>query len=765
MRAYFAILKDSYREAAASMVLWVALGGIALLLLILAPVGIGSASNTKLRFQELVDPEKFVKAIYDGRDKSNSPEGHFWSLLRTDQQEIFKQLAEDKNVQNARGSDADGARFIVVMTINPLLTRRDFYKAEAFERSGLDAELVAPEPVTAPAAEYAHRNLMRLEKAFSKYISIKDQSAMNLTYLGFVVWELPFLPEDKSTYVELGIRTVLYWFMGFVGVFASLLFTGALVPRMFEPGEISLLLSKPVHRCSVFVTKFIGGCTFTLICATFLVTGIWFLLGTRFGEWRHGLLWSIPLYVFLFSVYFSVSALAGAIWRNAIVSLAIVIVFWIGLSGLWLANLMLTATQVQARQFVEVSAQSEQIFAVDGSRTVHSWNTETGDWIAVSDENSDRNGGPAWFRQQTHVATASDGDHVFVFRQLVEPNGNPGSAMFLTGKATEQWELQLSATPPDVAFTLAVCKNGDAVFAGKRGIYRHVGQTEQERKFHQFTRGIFGASTKAYEELSGTDFITIESNAAVAFNPADESFVAFSEGKVWRIARTPDSKYVPGTPRELSVTQGKRSAILAVGGNLLILGVGQKIIVLDSQDLTTIAESAVSDGEILSQAEVAPDGSSATVLTMAGTTVVFDGKRRSFSTWTPKENGYASTIAYNHRSQLIVVDSHRSATIYDVTNQTTVGRLRGSVGVLRYLYDYGVSPVHSILPKPEEVDRAVAWLVSSEKSNSEDSGATAARDDSSQQETFDVRKAILSNLAFIVVMLGLGCLYIARSDF
>lgn len=33
MRAYFAILKDSYREAAASLVLWLAAGGILLLLL------------------------------------------------------------------------------------------------------------------------------------------------------------------------------------------------------------------------------------------------------------------------------------------------------------------------------------------------------------------------------------------------------------------------------------------------------------------------------------------------------------------------------------------------------------------------------------------------------------------------------------------------------------------------------------------------------------------------------------------------------------
>ena len=63
MRAYLAILKDSYREAAASLVLWLALGGILLLLLALLPIGLLTAANTALRHQELVDPEKFVQAL------------------------------------------------------------------------------------------------------------------------------------------------------------------------------------------------------------------------------------------------------------------------------------------------------------------------------------------------------------------------------------------------------------------------------------------------------------------------------------------------------------------------------------------------------------------------------------------------------------------------------------------------------------------------------------------------------------------------------
>ena len=49
MRAYFAILKDSFREAIASRVLLIALAGIVVVLLLLAPFGLSTDKSTSLK--------------------------------------------------------------------------------------------------------------------------------------------------------------------------------------------------------------------------------------------------------------------------------------------------------------------------------------------------------------------------------------------------------------------------------------------------------------------------------------------------------------------------------------------------------------------------------------------------------------------------------------------------------------------------------------------------------------------------------------------
>ena len=157
------------------------------------------------------------------------------------------------------------------------------------------------------------------------------------------------------------------------------------------------------------------------------------------------------------------------------------------------------------------------------------------------------------------------------------------------------------------------------------------------------------------------------------------------------------------------------------------------------------------------------------MLTHAGTVLIFDSNNRKFSSWTPPESGHASAIAFNEKSQLLVVDKHRSVGIYDVATQKSSEQLRGSVDLPCQIYDYVVSPLHKILPKPSDLDNAVQWIVTGEKSveinNDADQRGAMKANLEAERVTLDVWNAIFSNVAFIVVMLGMGCWYIARSDF
>ena len=117
--------------------------------------------------------------------------------------------------------------------------------------------------------------------------------------------------------------------VGMLGVFCGIIVTASIVPQTFEPGAVDLLLSKPVSRPMVFLTKFVGGCMFTAITAVYILGGLWGIVGWRYGLWHPAPLWSIPVFVFVFAVYYSVSAVAGLVWRNTIVAVVVTVVFWL----------------------------------------------------------------------------------------------------------------------------------------------------------------------------------------------------------------------------------------------------------------------------------------------------------------------------------------------------------------------------------------------------------------------------------------------------
>ena len=81
MRAYLAVLKDSFREAKASRVLWVAIVGIVLFLLALAPFGLQSNRITQLRRQDLVDVDRFLFDLSTERQTEDSSAAYVWSLM------------------------------------------------------------------------------------------------------------------------------------------------------------------------------------------------------------------------------------------------------------------------------------------------------------------------------------------------------------------------------------------------------------------------------------------------------------------------------------------------------------------------------------------------------------------------------------------------------------------------------------------------------------------------------------------------------------
>jgi ABC-type transport system involved in multi-copper enzyme maturation permease subunit len=110
-----------------------------------------------------------------------------------------------------------------------------------------------------------------------------------------------------------GIAAFLYTWGMFLAVFAS----AGLVPSVLEPGRIELLLSKPLSRTHILLGRFAGNVLVVFLNTTFLVLGVWTILGVKTGIWSPGFLIAIATTTFIFAVLLSVVVLIGVTLESA----------------------------------------------------------------------------------------------------------------------------------------------------------------------------------------------------------------------------------------------------------------------------------------------------------------------------------------------------------------------------------------------------------------------------------------------------------------
>ena len=113
-----------------------------------------------------------------------------------------------------------------------------------------------------------------------------------------------------------GIAGFLYTAGMFLAVFAS----AGLIPTIFEPGRIELLLSKPVERYHILLGRYIGNLLVVTINIFYLVISVWVIFGIKTGVWTATFLYSAVLTVFIFSVLLAVVVLVGALWESAVIA-------------------------------------------------------------------------------------------------------------------------------------------------------------------------------------------------------------------------------------------------------------------------------------------------------------------------------------------------------------------------------------------------------------------------------------------------------------
>ncbi len=119
--------------------------------------------------------------------------------------------------------------------------------------------------------------------------------------------------------VQLGVAFLLFPLAILMSVFA----TASLVPRMLERGTIDLLLSKPITRLALFLSRYAGGLLIASLNLLYLTLGLAAILAWKTGAWNGGFVLSGLLMSLYFACLLAFTVLAGVLSRSTTVSIMI----------------------------------------------------------------------------------------------------------------------------------------------------------------------------------------------------------------------------------------------------------------------------------------------------------------------------------------------------------------------------------------------------------------------------------------------------------
>ena len=384
MRPYLAIIIDSFRAAIASRVLYILLALITLLFLVVGPVHIAENLDWRVnQDQDIENSEAIVARLIErgesGKSKSTT---RVWSLLSKETQATVRELYENKDAAS-KGRSPEPDLSELVDELNEMIQSPSFYREEDWDRFSVvpEAEALLENGYENLSEKRLRRvNRLLIGKALPKLA--RPNSPVISAYYWFYhhpAWDLDLSQQQLGFYASAITTSLFDNFLLSIGLLVGIIVTANVMPQMFDPGTLNLLLSKPITRAGLYVTRFIGACTQIAICVAYLFTGTWLWLGLGLGVWDQAFLWSIPIYVLVFAIYYSVSAFVGLLYRSPILSVVATVVFWATCFAVGQSYTSFYALMQNQRLYDPLVTENGAI-AVNGFGEIVAWNASSKNW-------------------------------------------------------------------------------------------------------------------------------------------------------------------------------------------------------------------------------------------------------------------------------------------------------------------------------------------------------------------------------------------------
>ena len=566
MRPYLAVLSDSFYEAMHSRVLWILLGLILLLLLLLAPLTVTYPLTSQISNSDVRDLRQLAQALVAAEAASETDVRRvIWKKLDDELQKNLKKIAEVEDEENRNIGRELRVRSALASALNEIIND-DAVFTDA-QLSSLELPPEARRLADGPRYDEQQKRLHRLvmETCFPDQFESRTGRSTQIIYL---IWplgdQIPFGQQQVEQAIEFILAQFTNFFLGFIGVFVGILVTASIIPGTFESGSVNLLLSKPISRPLLYLTKVFGGCWFVLANCILLVVGVYVVSGVRLGVWNHRLPWCIPLFLFLFLIYYSVSALAGLIWRNTVVAIVLTILFWLLCTIVGETHETITALALNPKKLATVIPTRDQLLALTDTGRVQRWDKVASKWDEVFKEDVQRLG-PAFAQRIDLVGPIYDGRR----DQLLAIEQSFGAGKLFKATAEGEWKREAVGQAPAGCRHLALGNGGEVFAIGRRGLARLTGG-EPASGVKLFGFSVPGTGGRgAFEPLGPTGFkLTDQATACVHLSRP----VAYTvdKGELTRLVVAEDGKFAVDAQTEIGTDEDL--FLVCAAGELVLVG-------------------------------------------------------------------------------------------------------------------------------------------------------------------------------------------------
>ncbi len=801
-RPYWAIVKDSFRAALASRVLYILLALITLLLAALAPLHLREVLDWRIDLTEdISDPQALATKLVTRRERpvlariwERLPESLRAELeqLSTEEDEAAEAPPSGRSRSSRRPPNTERYQPLAE-ALNAVLDERDFYDADVWKGQFIEDEarqLIAAGVEQLSADQVRRLNRMLLSRALRPELLPADQTT---THTRYGPWRIEFLTAT-TTHQQLA-RELSSWisyifdkFLLSIGLVVAILVTSNMVPEMFEPGSLNLLLSKPVSRWMLLVSKFVGGCAFVALLATYLFIGLWLWFGVNMGIWDRALALSIPLYIVVFAIYYAVSVLVGVIWRSAILSVILTAVFWAFCFGVGTVySLFYTRTYQERLVAIVPGSATEAPLCTDALHRVCVWDTEARGWRSV-----------------TRLADRPEDEAgLLVSLFFVEFPRLPGTGLvydvatqsylraamnFSDRERLTQYKLEIARADatefvspgrlPANSVAILPVPGGPLVLTEQGSIY----QLELARLLTAQAEGIFQERSPAgwnqwADALRGreSDFgeylvkrgpdqpQPIRDARQAAYSAATDTLLLASGGTLYVFALDGSDYRVI---REKQIESGGRNSTLttwlAVGGarGLAALGNGQ-LVLFDVPSLETLQTYLPESRSAPAHIAASPDGRYFLVNYRNGRSWVIDAAgegscRPLVLPGAPAQHG----VAFGPDGRLWVAYDLDRLAVLTLPTEKIETYYRPSGDILKRLLRWVVRPVYRVCPKPGEFYKLVNHL-----SSTSDTRYNPDVDLNETLEFEDPWSPLTTGVVFMALCLALACAVFQYSDY